>query len=173
MPDLLRRSAAGDRAAFHRIYDLQSSRLYGVALRITRQGALAADAVHDAFISVWQYADRFDPARGNAEAWLTSIVRYRALDLVRHSGREITGVELPEPADEDPDPLARLVESAEGTALRRCLDELDGEKRQLIVFAFMEGLTHTELSGRFAIPLGTVKSSIRRGLAALRRCLEP
>jgi RNA polymerase sigma-70 factor (ECF subfamily) len=173
LADLLARSAAGDRIAFRRVYDLQSSRLYGIALRITRQGALASDAVHDAFVSVWQYADRFDPVRGSAEAWLASIVRYRALDLVRHSGREITGIQLPELEDEDPDPLARLQEQADGAALRRCLEELDAEKRRLIVHAFMEGLTHSELAGRFALPLGTVKSSIRRGLAALRRCLEP
>ncbi len=172
MAELLQRSAAGDRAAFRRVYDLQSSRLYGIALRITRHGASAADAVHDAFVSVWQYADRFDPARGNAEAWLTSIVRYRALDLVRHNVREVTGVEMPEPEDDEPDPLARLMENAEGAALRRCLDELDSDKRLLIVQAFIDGLSHSELASRLATPLGTVKSSIRRGLAALRRCLE-
>ena len=69
---LLQRSAEGDRAAFRRLYDLQSSRLYAVALRITRQSALAADAMHEAFVSVWQYADRFDPARGAGEAWPAS-----------------------------------------------------------------------------------------------------
>ncbi len=170
---LLQRSADGDRAAFRRLYDLQSGRLYAVALRITRQSALAADAMHEAFVSVWQYADRFDPARGAGEAWLTSIVRYRALDLVRRGVREVTGLDLPEQEDDDPDPLARLLGSAEGAALRRCLEELDAERRALIVHAFMDGLTHTELADRFAMPLGTVKSSIRRGLAGLRQCLEP
>lgn len=170
---LLTRSAGGDRAAFRRLYDLQSGRLYGIALRITRQSALAADAVHDAFVSVWQYADRFDPERGAGEAWLTSIVRYRALDLVRRGAREVTGVELPELEDDDPDPLARLLGSAEGAALHRCLEELEEERRQLIVHAFMDGLTHNELADRYGMPLGTVKSSIRRGLAGLRRCLEP
>jgi RNA polymerase sigma-70 factor (ECF subfamily) len=170
---LLQRSAEGDRAAFRRLYDLQSSRLYAVALRITRQSALAADAMHEAFVSVWQYADRFDPARGAGEAWLTSIVRYRALDLVRRGVREVTGLDVPEREDEDPDPLARLLGSAEGAALHRCLEELDAERRTLILHAFMDGLTHTELADRFAMPLGTVKSSIRRGLAGLRQCLEP
>lgn len=170
---LLQRSAAGDRAAFQRLYDLQSSRLYAIALRITRQSALAADAMHEAFVSVWEYADRFDPARGTGEAWLTSIVRYRSLDLVRRGMREVTGVDVPEQEDDDPDPLARLLDSAEGAALHRCLEQLDAERRSLIVHAFMDGLTHTELADRFAMPLGTVKSSIRRGLAGLRQCLEP
>jgi RNA polymerase sigma-70 factor (ECF subfamily) len=170
---LLRRSAEGDRAAFRRLYDLQAGRLYAIALRITRQSALAADAMHEAFVSVWQYADRFDPSRGTGEAWLTSIVRYRALDLVRRGVREVTGLDIPEQEDEDPDPLARLLDSAEGAALHRCLEELDAERRTLILHAFMDGLTHTELADRFAMPLGTVKSSIRRGLAGLRHCLEP
>lgn len=173
LADLLQRSAAGDDAAFRRLYDLQASRLYGIALRITRQGTAAADAVHDTFVSAWQYADRFDPARGSAEAWLTSIVRYRALDLVRRAGREVARVALPEGEDHDPDPLARLMQSAAGAALRECLETLEADKRQLIVAAFMDGLSHTELAQHASLPLGTVKSSIRRGLALLRRCLEP
>ncbi len=169
----MQRCGTGDRAAFRRIYELQAARLHGIALRITRRAAPAADAVHDTFVSVWQYADRFDPARGSAEAWLTSIVRYRALDLARRGAREITGLEMPEQSDGDPDPLARLMESAEGAALHRCLEDLDPERRTLITHAFMDGLTHSDLAGRFAMPLGTVKSLIRRGLAALRKCLEP
>lgn len=170
---MLLQSAGGDRAAFRRLYDHESPRLYGVALRITRQASLASDAVHDAFVSAWQYADRFDPQHGSAEAWLTSIVRYRALDLARRGSRELTGLELPEVEDRDPDPLARMMQSAEGAALHRCLEQLDQERRTLIVDAFMDGLTHAELAQRHAMPLGTVKSSIRRGLAGLRRCLEP
>jgi RNA polymerase sigma-70 factor (ECF subfamily) len=170
---LLKRTAEGDRAAFRRLYDRQSGRLYAIALRITRQSVLAADAMHEAFVSVWQYADRFDPGRGAGEAWLTSIVRYRALDLVRRGLREMTGIDVPEQEDNDPDPLARLLGSAEGAALHRCLEELDAERRALIMHAFMDGLTHSELAERFAMPLGTVKSSIRRGLAGLRQCLEP
>lgn len=169
---LLQHCASGDAASFRRLYDLQAARLHGIALRITRQPGLAADVVHDAFVSVWQFAASFDPARGSPEAWLTSIVRHRALNSVRRRGREITGIDLPEQADEDPDPLARLVGSTEGEALHRCLDELDEEKRHLISMAFINGLTHSELAQRLAMPLGTVKSSIRRGLASLRRCLE-
>lgn len=91
---------------------------------------------------------------------------------MRRGAREITGVELPELEDAAPDPLEQLVSSSAGTALRRCLEELETGRRVLIVHAFMDGLTHSELAGRFAVPLGTVKSSIRRGLAELRRCLE-
>src|SRR3954468_1336798 len=83
LPLLVQRCADGDAAAFRELYNLQSARLHGIALRITREPTLAADVVHDAFVSIWQFAGSFDRTRGNAEAWLTSIVRHRALDTVR------------------------------------------------------------------------------------------
>ncbi|HEV2677753.1 MAG TPA: sigma-70 family RNA polymerase sigma factor [Aliidongia sp.] len=169
---LLGRCADGDRAAFRQLYDRSAPQLYAVALRITRQRSLAADAVHDAFLQVWQRAGRFDPARGSAETWLISLARYRALDLVRRHGREITGDEIPDRADDAPDALALLTEQREGTALHRCLERLEIDKRQLIMMAFIDGLTHAELADRLRTPLGTVKSWIRRGLQDLRGCLE-
>jgi RNA polymerase sigma-70 factor (ECF subfamily) len=169
---LLGRCADGDKAAFRRLYDLVAPQLHAVALRLTRERSLAADAVHDAFLQVWQRAGRFDPARGTAETWLVSLVRYRALDLIRRRGREITGTELPDRPDEGPDQLARLSGAREGAALRRCLDELELDKRQLVMMAFLDGLTHAQLAERLKTPLGTVKSWIRRGLQDLRRCLE-
>jgi len=170
---LLERCADGDRAAFRRLYDLQSPRLHAVALRITRQPATAADAVHDAFLQVWQNAGRFDAGRGNPEAWLLSLVRYRALDIVRRNAREMSGVETPDAADETPGALDRLIGSDEGEALRRCLQTLSPERRRLVVMAFIDGLTHTELSARLGQPLGTIKSWIRRALLSLKQCLEP
>jgi RNA polymerase sigma-70 factor (ECF subfamily) len=169
---LLRRCAQGDQAALRVLYETQGDRMYAIALRITRQQALAADAMHDAFINVWRRAAQFDPARGNAEAWLISIVRNRALDLARRGAREVTGLEMPDQEDESEDALSRLSRTAEAAALRRCLEELDEEKRRLVVMAFMDGSTHAELATRLGLPLGTVKSSIRRGLMGLRRCLE-
>jgi RNA polymerase sigma-70 factor (ECF subfamily) len=171
MASLLRRCADGDRGAFRALYDRWGGRLYGIALRITRQAPLAADAMQDAFVQIWQQAHRFDPERGTAEAFLVSLVRYRALDLVRRQSREVPGYEPDEREDEAPDALSRLVSSAEGTALHRCLGTLDAERRRLVVLAFVEGLSHGELAQRLRIPLGTVKSLIRRSLLSLRECL--
>lgn len=170
---LLQGCAAGDRRAFRQLYDAWSPRLHGIALHITRQPSLAADATHDAFVQVWQRAGRFDPARGNAEAWLVSLVRYRALDIQRRRGREIPGYEPPEEPDDSPDALSRMVETAEGAALRHCLDALDPDRRRIILLAYVEGLSHSVLAERLRLPLGTVKSWIRRGLTSLRGCLEP
>ena len=169
---LLSRCAAGDRAAFRSLYDAQAPRLHGLALRITRDPGLAADATHDAFVQVWNQAVRFDPARGAAGAWLTSIVRYRALDITRRRVREKPGYEPPEQEDETPDALAQLVTSAEGAALRHCLEELEPDRRALLLQAYTDGLSHSEIAEKTGTPLGTIKSWIRRSLASLKRCLE-
>ena len=170
---LLLRCSAADAGAFRRLYELRSARLYGLALRITGEPALAADAVHDAMLQVWRNAGRFDPGRGSAEGWLLALVRYRALDLARRGGRERPGAEPPDEPDPGPDSLARLSAARDGQALRRCLADVAPERRRLVLMAFVQGLTHPELAARTGQPLGTVKSSIRRALASLRACLEP
>lgn len=88
---LLCRCAAGDSSALHELYIAQASRLHGLAIRITNDPELAADAVHDTFVQVWKRAARFDPKRGNVDAWLTGIVRYRALDIRKSRSREGSG----------------------------------------------------------------------------------
>ena len=170
--ELLIRCGRGDARAFRKLYDTMSGRLYGVALRITRGEALASDAVHDAMLQVWRNADNYDPDRGNADAWLVSLVRYRAVDIVRKQRREIAGLEIPERVDEAPDALRRLVATEEGSALRRCLEEVELPQRRIVLLAFVDGLTHREIAAHTGQPLGTVKSSIRRTLLALRACLE-
>lgn len=169
---LLARCARGDEAAFRDLYQVASARLYGVALRITRNPALASDAVHDAMLQVWRNADRYSPDRGNADGWLVSLVRYRALDIIRKHGRESTGVDVPEQIDEDPDALSRLVSQSDAVALRACLEMVDESRRRLILLAFIDGLTQSQVADRVGQPLGTVKSTIRRVLLGLRSCLE-
>jgi RNA polymerase sigma-70 factor (ECF subfamily) len=153
------------------LYDRESERLYGLAMRITRQPSLAADAVQDTFLQVWQQAGRFDPSRGAAGAWLASLVRYRSIDITRRRMREQPGYEAPEQADPTPDALSQLIGSLEADALRSCLETLDEKRRQLILMAFVEGLSHSELAEQLAAPLGSIKSWMRRSLAALKTCL--
>ena len=170
--ELLARCAGLDRAAFRELYARWSPRLHGVALRITRDPALASDATHDAFVQIWQQAGRFDPALGEPGSWLMSLARYRALDLVRRRGREVFGHEpVEEEADLGPDPLSRLMASAAGAALQRCLETLSVERRRLVVLAFVEGYSHSQLASRLEMPIGTVKSWIRRSLMGLKECL--
>jgi len=169
---LLAQCAQADDVAFRRLYEQQSPFLYGVALRITRQPALASDAVHDALLQVWRNAARYDPACGSAHAWLLSLVRYRALDAVKRVRREVQDVDLPEQANLDPGPLERLLSSEAGTVLHTCLNGVAPDRRRLVLMAFVDGLTHPEIAARVAQPLSTVKSSIRRTLLELRTSLE-
>jgi RNA polymerase sigma-70 factor (ECF subfamily) len=169
---LLARCANADAAAFRQLYEANSGRLYGIALRITRQPALASDAVHDALLQVWRNSARFDPERGNADAWLISLVRYRALDIARKQIRETPGVDIPDQADTDPDALSRLVAGSESQALRHCLEQIEAPRRSLVMLAFIDGLTQNEVAARVGQPLGTVKSSIRRALLSMRSCLQ-
>ena len=168
---LLHRCAHGDRSAFRALYDRWGSKLHGIALRITRQPSLAADATQEAFVQVWQQAHRFDPERGSADTFLVCLVRYRALDIVRRTVREVPGYEGEEQEDESPDALSRLVTSSEGVALKRCLERLEPKRRTMVVMAFVDGLSHSDLAQKLSMPLGSVKSTIRRSLLSLRECL--
>ncbi len=170
---LLHRCGSGDGHAFRELYDVQSSRLYGVALRLTRHPQLAADAVHDTLLQVWQKAARFDPARGAPEAWLSTLLRYRAIDVMRRTAREDLGAEVPELADPSPDALTALAAREEADQLRTCMEALEPAQRTIVTMAFVEGLSHSQLASKLEAPLGTVKSWVRRALLALRRCLEP
>lgn len=168
---LLQRCARGDRAAFRVLYDRHAARLHAIALRITRHGNLAADTVQEAFIQIWHNAGKYEPARGSAEAWMISLTRYRALDLVRRAGPSL------QPLPEEPDiglldRLDRIETSTDGRALRQCLERLEPNRRRLLVMAFIEGYSHAELAQQFVIPLGTIKANIRRALIRLRECLE-
>ncbi len=167
---LLQRCAAGDRAAFRALYDRHASRLYAVALRITRHANLASDTVQEAFIQIWQNARHFNPERGSPEAWMIGLTRYRALDLVRRAGPALIPLE-DEHSVESFDDLSGLDNATDGRALRECLERLETNRRRLVVLAFVEGFSHAELAAQFVIPLGTIKSTIRRSLASLRECL--
>jgi RNA polymerase sigma-70 factor (ECF subfamily) len=169
---LLARIAREDRAALSALYQLQSVRLFGVAMAILRDRDAAADALHDGFVKIARNAGQFDPARGVAEAWLGSVIRHAALDIARRRGREI-------PTDDatlgdtpvEPGQLDALATDEAGARLRDCLAQLPEKNRQGILLAFVHGLSHPQVAARLDLPLGTVKAWIRRGLLALRECL--
>ncbi len=169
---LLHRCAAGDESALRMLYDHQAPRLKGLALRITNSHAMSEDVLHDVFLHIWQQAHRFDPARGSVRAWLTTLVRYRALETLRRAARERPTDILPELDHHHHDAHAALQASTDGRALHNCLSALDEAPRRAITLAFVEGRTHVEVATALDMPLGTIKSMIRRSLIALKRCLD-
>ncbi len=173
--------ARGDSAALRALYERESRWLLGVAQRIVRDRDHAHDVLQDAFLLVWQKAGSYQRALGSARGWIYTVVRHRALDEARRSGRETAvGDELESLADaaslaEHHDSAAGYGHSHSGghdaQALEQCLQALEPSRRQCIVYAFVEGYTHEQIATTLATPVGTVKSWIRRGLLALKECL--
>ncbi len=172
---LLAACARQDSQAFQRLYERTAPQLLACLIRILRNRVLAEDALQDVFVQVWGRAGQFDSGRGSAWAWLVSIARYRAIDLKRREGRMVTEpyAEIDEiPGEDEPqDALAALGQRAT-KALANCLAALQPRQRDCIVLAYQGGLTQVEVASEIGEPLGSVKSWIRRGLAALKRCLE-
>ena len=173
LDEALRRCAAGDKAALRAIYDLEAPRMLGVAIRLLRRRALAEEAVHDTFVQVWQRASTFDASRGDARSWLYAVLRNRAINVLRGETRTDL-VEDFEPmglVSDDESPEALTLRLSDAGALKRCLERLEPTRKQAILLAYVHGLSHGELAGRLGVPLGTMKSWIRRSLLALRECM--
>ena len=169
----LRRTGAGDRAAFEEVYRRTSAKLFSVCLRILPGRQEAEEALQEAYLAIWRRAATFDEARGGAMAWLITLTRNRAVDRLRAGGRlETTTIDLADTVP-DPAPDAEMLLAIDGDErqLARCLGTLDPQESRLIRAAFFEGATYAELATRSATPLGTIKSRIRRALMRLRDCL--
>ena len=166
--------ALGDRAAFARLYQATSAKLYGVALRILRREDWAEEVLQECYVSIWNHAPEYDASRAAPMTWMTSIVRNRCLDWLRRPNPEPLADEARKRTSRSgsPGPLAELERSQEAGALARCLRGLEAKQRQAIALAFFDGLSHAELAQHLREPLGTVKTWVRRGLAKLRSCLE-
>ena len=171
----LRRVAGGDRAALRLVYDATAAKLFGVCLRILKDRGEAEDVLQEVYLNVWRKAASFDEARASPITWLVAIARNRAIDRVRAAAASMLGAPIEEAsAVSDPAPLAtETIEAAqENRRLYACLEELETRQQAAIRAAFVDGLTYEELAARSDVPLGTMKSWIRRGLAKLRACLE-
>lgn len=180
--ELVWRMAAGEERALGTLYDRHGRMVYALALAIVGERADAEEVVADAFAQAWRGAAEYDPLRGSVAAWVTTIVRARALDLVRRRGRRgrayqraarFADGELAAPVGrpESPD---RAVERAEaGTLVRRALAALPDAQRRVIELAYFGGLSQSEIAAELTEPLGTVKTRMRAGLEKLRAALRP
>jgi RNA polymerase sigma-70 factor (ECF subfamily) len=171
----LARVARGDRGALRLLYRDTSAKLFAVCMRILRDEGEAEDVLQDIYITVWRRAGTFDPARASPITWLVAIARNRSIDRLRSGAgakRMQAFDEASEVSDNVPSALAQLENSQEQQRLIDCLSELEPLHAVAVRSAFLEGATYDELARRMNIPLGTVKSWIRRSLLRLRACLE-
>ncbi len=173
--EALGRTGRGDRAAFRDVYEATSAKLLGVCLRILADRQMAEDVLQDTYLTVWNRAATFDPSKASPITWLVTIARNRSIDRLRSGAhaRKSTSVEAAfDLADDAPLASDTIETTDEVRRLNACLDELDDKARGAIRTAFFDGVTYETLAGRHDVPLGTMKSWIRRGLQRLRTCLD-
>ncbi len=166
----------GDRWALRQVYDMTSAKLFGICLRICGERASAEDVLQTVYIKVWERAGQFDATRASPITWLATIARNGAIDWRRSAAGRAVRDTLPEQAalavaDDAPRADQQLMVAEDGERLDRCLGELEDRTRSCVRAAFFDGLTYAELAARENIPLGTMKSWIRRGLLRLKDCL--
>jgi RNA polymerase sigma-70 factor (ECF subfamily) len=172
---LLAQVAEADKAAFARLYDRVSGRLFGVIGRILPRTELAEDALQETFMRIWQRAKSYDQTVASPMAWMATIARNQAIDLRRRAAEKLSAAssELPETlADLSPDPEALAAQSGELRQLKDCMQRLPEERQQMVLLAYRQGFTREELAERFKRPVTTVKTLLRRSLIALKECLD-
>lgn len=163
----------GDQQAFENLYRFTAPKLYAFAVRLMRDESLAEECLQDVYVRIWHHAHEYAPERAAPLTWMIGILRHRALDLLRRRGRETTLAE--------PDDLEQLVNAHAGAvddsvdedsrALYACLGQLREEQRRCLQLAYFDHLSHAEMAERLHVPLGTVKTWVRRALEQLRQCL--
>lgn len=184
---LMARIAMRDQAAFKQLYDATVRCLLAIVERMLRDRAWAEDVVQEVYVSIWNSAPNYSAMRALPMTWLMTIARNKAMDALRSTNTERQHMVRPTITDDDDDytadfadsfadersgPLEQLVQDADATGVRKCMQGLEAAQRQAISLAFYDGLTHAELALHLHQPLGTVKAWVRRGLDRLKRCLE-
>ncbi len=171
-------AARRDAAAFRALYDATSAKLFGFALRILHKRELAEEALQESFVAIWHNAGGYQSQLAAPMTWMATIVRNKAFDLLRRSDatveidseqfdREVmNALQYPRAT-----PIEALQMSGDAKALAHCMAALEGLQRQAIGLAYFHDLSHSEVAAQLALPLGTVKTWIRRGLDKLRNCL--
>lgn len=174
LESLIAAVATGDRAAYARLYERTSAKLFGIALRILKDRGRAEEVLQETFIAVWRNASSYSPDKARPMTWLITIARNKALDVVRMR-REVAL----DPSEDGQDPLAAIADPfdaeasfADRDALSRCLGLLDETHRHCILLAYCEGWSREELAERFDKNVNTIKTWLHRGLASLKGCLS-
>lgn len=172
--DALQRVGRGDAAALKTVYDATSAKLFGVCLRILGDPSEAQDVVQDVYITVWRRADGFDAARASPITWLAAIARNRSIDRLRARRPERNAPldTAAHVADASPSAMDVLQDAEKHRQLEGCLSELEDPHRHAVRTAFLDGATYEALAIAAGVPLGTMKSWIRRALIKLKACLQ-
>ena len=175
---LLDRVARQDPAALKALYEQCSSKLFGLAVRVVSNREWAEDVLQEAFLTIWRAAGDYRGSLSPPMAWMGLIVRSRALDFLRrrkadrsHLTQELDNIMEETIEGNSPSPMDTAQASEQAWALHQCLGKLENRQREVVSLAYLRDLSHSELAEQLKLPLGTVKTWIRRGLDQLRHCL--
>ena len=169
------RLANGDRDALEQIYRATSAKLFGICLRILGDEKEAEDALQDVYINLWRRADRYDPQRASPISWLATFARNRAVDRLRVGkvrAGSVPAEEAAPVADDAPLADALMIDAERKARVHTCLEALDERPREAIRTAFFQGRTYAQIADESGVPIGTMKSWVRRGLQKLKTCME-
>lgn len=175
---LIDRVALADESALRELYELTSSKLYGVAVRVVSNRSWAEDVLQEAFINIWRIAGDYKATLSPPMAWLCLIVRSRGLDFLRRrtsdradAVQELDDVMSDTIEGDSANPMDTALAGEQAWALHQCLSQLGNKQREVVSLAYLRDLSHGELAEQLKLPLGTVKTWIRRGLEQLRGCM--
>lgn len=175
---LLDRVALSDESALKELYLLTSSKLYGVAVRVVTNREWAEDVLQEAYLNIWKIAGDYKSTLSPPMAWMGLLVRSRGLDFLRRRNsdradrmQELDDVISDTVAGDSPNPMDTSQASQQAWALHQCLSQLENRQREVVSLAYLRDLSHSELAQQLKLPLGTVKTWIRRGLEQLRGCM--
>ena len=174
---LLAYTALADQQAFAELYETTRAHSWAICRRMLGDEQLAEDAMQDAYVKIWHQAGSYRPQLGDAQAWLATVVRNACRDRLRALSRE--GAHLSDRADAlgDPPEVAdhrtpeAVLDARMSGSVEDCFEQLAARQRDLLTAAYVMGQTHGELARERGLPLGTVKTLIRRAVLALRSCL--
>lgn len=175
---LIDRVAQRDAQALRQLYDATSSKMYAVAVRVVSNKEHAEDVLQDAYLNIWRIAADYRASLSPPMAWMGVVVRSRALDFLRKrkAERALGGVDIDDQFGDgldsgEPTPLDTSIASEQAWALHECLRKIEAKPREVLTLAYFRDLSHGELATQLSLPLGTVKTWIRRSLEQLRSCM--
>jgi RNA polymerase sigma-70 factor, ECF subfamily len=169
---LLSLVASGDRRAFSRVYDLTSSKLFAVVRAVVKKPELAEEALQEAFVKVWERASSYEKGSVRPLAWLAAIARNQAIDLKRRFAERLSASSVDIEEAYGLGVPAAAEQTLELRHLNKCLGLLPGERQTMVLLAYHQGWSREELAARYKRPATTIKTLLRRSLAALKECLD-
>jgi RNA polymerase sigma-70 factor (ECF subfamily) len=194
-PVLVQAVAAGSEDALATLYDRHARLIFQVAMRVANDRSVAEEVVQDTFLALWNRAEQYDPALGELRSWLAVVARNRALNRLRARMRRVPAEPMSAVTGDGPEagamldwllsdgspvavavpeatPEAQVLDGETAAELARIVGDLPDPEREVLLLAYREGLSQTEIADRLGWPLGTVKTRTRRALARLRTVLD-